>query len=68
MVPMVASFPQGVFVYWITNSLYAVTQLRIMRLPVQRRLFGIVDPKEKDALHKLELSLRPPKKAFSTMK
>lgn len=64
MVPMMASFPQGVFIYWITNSLYAIIQLRILRLPFCRRLFGILDPNDPTALHKLELSLRPPKKVM----
>jgi YidC/Oxa1 family membrane protein insertase len=43
MVPLTASFPQGVFTYWITSNVFSVFQTSITRTKAFRRTMGIPD-------------------------
>lgn len=43
MVPLTASFPQGVFVYWITSNFYSLGQSTLLRNKAVKRLVGIPD-------------------------
>lgn len=41
MVPLTASFPQGVFVYWITSNFYSLGQSQLLRNKAVKKLVGI---------------------------
>lgn len=41
MVPMTASFPQGVFVYWITSNFFSLGQSLALKNKAMKRLVGI---------------------------
>ena len=43
MIPLTASFPQGVFVYWVTTNLFSLAQATALRAPVLKKLAGIPD-------------------------
>jgi membrane protein insertase Oxa1/YidC/SpoIIIJ len=54
MIPLTYSFPQRLFIYWITNSLYAICQVRLLRTSWARRVFSIPDANNPDALRMLQ--------------
>jgi YidC/Oxa1 family membrane protein insertase len=41
MVPLTASFPSGVFVYWITSNVFSFAQTVLLRVPFAKRAMGI---------------------------
>ena len=43
MVPLTASFPQGVFVYWVTTNAFSFAQGRALKVPALKALAGIPD-------------------------
>ena len=43
MIPLTCSFPQGVFVYWVTTNLFSFGQAQLLRIPVLKKLAGIPD-------------------------
>jgi YidC/Oxa1 family membrane protein insertase len=43
MVPLTASFPQGVFVYWVTTNAFSFAQARALKVPALKALAGIPD-------------------------
>ena len=43
MIPLTASFPQGVFVYWVTTNLFSFGQAQVLRIPVLKKLAGVPD-------------------------
>jgi membrane protein insertase Oxa1/YidC/SpoIIIJ len=43
MIPLTASFPQGVFVYWVTTNFFSLAQATALRAPVLKKLAGIPD-------------------------
>ena len=43
MVPLTASFPQGVFVYWVTTNCFSLAQAMALRVPILKTLAGIPD-------------------------
>ena len=43
MIPLTASFPQGVFVYWVTTNCFSLAQAIALRAPVLKTLAGIPD-------------------------
>ena len=43
MIPLTASFPQGVFVYWVTTNVFSLAQATALRAPALKRLAGIPD-------------------------
>ncbi|CEO94839.1 Membrane insertase YidC/Oxa/ALB C-terminal domain-containing protein [Plasmodiophora brassicae] len=55
VVPLTFYLPQGVFLYWITNSLYGVVQTKLIRSEAARRFFNIPNPKAPNALAELEM-------------
>ena len=40
MVPLTASFPSGVFVYWITSNVFSFAQTVLLRVPFAKRAMG----------------------------
>jgi|TARA_B110000967_G_scaffold82185_1_gene84919 YidC/Oxa1 family membrane protein insertase len=43
MIPLTCSFPQGVFVYWVTTNLFSFGQAQLLRIPALKKLAGIPD-------------------------
>lgn len=43
MIPLTASFPQGVFVYWVTTNVFSLFQATALRAPALKKLAGIPD-------------------------
>ena len=43
MVPLTASFPSGVFVYWVTTNLFSFAQMMALKVPNVKKLAGIPD-------------------------
>lgn len=43
MVPLTSSFPQGVFVYWITSNIFSLGQSTLLRQKNVKRIVGIPD-------------------------
>ena len=43
MIPLTASFPQGVFVYRVTTNFFSLAQATALRAPVLKKLAGIPD-------------------------
>ena len=41
MVPLTASFPQGVFVYWVTTNVFSFAQAQALKIPALKSLAGI---------------------------
>jgi YidC/Oxa1 family membrane protein insertase len=40
MIPLTASFPQGVFVYWVTTNVFSLFQATALRAPALKKLGG----------------------------
>jgi YidC/Oxa1 family membrane protein insertase len=43
MIPLTASFPKGVFVYWVTTNVFSFAQAQALRIPALKKLAGIPD-------------------------
>ena len=41
MVPLTASFPQGVFVYWVTTNVFSFAQAQALKIPALKSMAGI---------------------------
>lgn len=41
MVPLTASFPAGVFVYWITTNMFSFGQMMVLKVPLIKKLAAI---------------------------
>ena len=49
-VPLAATLPTGVFVFWLTSNAFALTRGYVLRLPAIRRRLGIPPQAQIDAL------------------
>ncbi|EIE26611.1 hypothetical protein COCSUDRAFT_39658 [Coccomyxa subellipsoidea C-169] len=43
MVPLTASFPQGVFLYWVTSNIFSLGQSVLFKLPAVRKTLKLPD-------------------------
>ena len=52
-VPLAATLPSGVFVFWLTSNIFAIARGYAARLPAVRAVLGIPSLREIDALSHL---------------
>lgn len=48
IIPMTATMPQSVFMYWATNNSISITQSLLMKRKDVKKYFGIMDPPPPD--------------------
>eukprot|EP00301_Raphidiophrys_heterophryoidea_P024797 c8163_g1_i1.p1 GENE.c8163_g1_i1~~c8163_g1_i1.p1 ORF type:complete len:475 (+),score=112.40 c8163_g1_i1:48-1427(+) len=58
MIPLTASFPKSVLLYWVINNSFSAFQMALFKVPTIRHLFQIPDPSP-EAIRQRQATLDP---------